>query len=531
VRSTKITIDENVVLQQLEQIENLHYYRLRPSEVYEWSNAIYLYGLQSNKNDLVVRSSLPLAQANLDRADYRGARELLEPAVAHFRTENLHHSEAIAHRYLGILEGICQNNQAAEHHLLRTLELARKEKNRGLEAHTLLDLSNLALRFYGPSKALYYCERTIDLSSSVDLHVLRFALDILKEIGRQLDRNDLLKFSEGELNLLLKQDDRSKEIPVWDLALAADQSKLRGEFAEALHLQERAEKMLLENQIPVTYAETIVEQGMLLLLIGREEEAFQRIKKGLLLIRRTKNERGIQHTLFQYAKAYHIVGDNKKCLTILDALSSQLEKRRNIGLTIDFLELKLASLEQLHRYKEAVAVSKMLMTERVKMYSVGSYQKEYVGRVVAEYQSSINSIRNNLSQAEQQLQTTARRVLQTPDLEQEQRAYLKRVLKEEGLYDTAFNQSAISKPGIEITAKVAALRDRFPTLSKMELKVCGLLLASYTTTQIALELSLSDRTIDAHRRSIRKKLFIKSKEDLAKKLLEVSAGNGGVIQK
>ena len=62
----------------------------------------------------------------------------------------------------------------------------------------------------------------------------------------------------------------------------------------------------------------------------------------------------------------------------------------------------------------------------------------------------------------------------------------------------------------------ASLTSRYPHLSNVEVKVCCLLKIGLITKEIADLLFVSERTIDFHRTSIRKKIGLDSKENLTR---------------
>ncbi len=62
------------------------------------------------------------------------------------------------------------------------------------------------------------------------------------------------------------------------------------------------------------------------------------------------------------------------------------------------------------------------------------------------------------------------------------------------------------------------LTDRYPSLTPAEMRVCSLLKISMTNKDIAALLNVSDRTVDTHRTSIRKKMGLRRGENLVKKL-------------
>ena len=66
-----------------------------------------------------------------------------------------------------------------------------------------------------------------------------------------------------------------------------------------------------------------------------------------------------------------------------------------------------------------------------------------------------------------------------------------------------------------------ALNEQFPDLTKMERRICILLRMNLTSSEISQLASLSERTIENHRFTIRKKLKLKKEQDLAQVLLKL----------
>jgi len=63
-----------------------------------------------------------------------------------------------------------------------------------------------------------------------------------------------------------------------------------------------------------------------------------------------------------------------------------------------------------------------------------------------------------------------------------------------------------------------SLSKRFPSLSRREIEVCSLVAGRLNTTEIAMCLSISNRTVEKHLESVFGKLEVHSREELRFKL-------------
>lgn len=67
----------------------------------------------------------------------------------------------------------------------------------------------------------------------------------------------------------------------------------------------------------------------------------------------------------------------------------------------------------------------------------------------------------------------------------------------------------------------ARIAEKFPMLTKQEIKMCQLARLGLKTHEMARLLCLSERTIDGHRNNLRKKLGLKPSENLTKFLQSI----------
>jgi len=67
-------------------------------------------------------------------------------------------------------------------------------------------------------------------------------------------------------------------------------------------------------------------------------------------------------------------------------------------------------------------------------------------------------------------------------------------------------------------SKHFSLSKRFPSLSRREIEVCSLVAGRLSTSEIAMCLSIANRTVEKHLESIFEKLAIHSREELRLKM-------------
>jgi DNA-binding CsgD family transcriptional regulator len=65
------------------------------------------------------------------------------------------------------------------------------------------------------------------------------------------------------------------------------------------------------------------------------------------------------------------------------------------------------------------------------------------------------------------------------------------------------------------------LEEKYPMLTKMEVRICSLVKVRLTTLDISQLLCLSERTVENHRMNIRKKIGLGQRKDLYELLAEI----------
>jgi len=68
---------------------------------------------------------------------------------------------------------------------------------------------------------------------------------------------------------------------------------------------------------------------------------------------------------------------------------------------------------------------------------------------------------------------------------------------------------------------IRELRQRYPTLSKAEVRVCALLHLEMSSNEIASVLNISVRTVENHRSHIRQKLHIDENQSIQEALVKL----------
>jgi len=521
----EVRSDPKLILNELAVLDNPSTYRLYPGWVFQRSRQLLRISRELGKERLAARSAIRVGQASLDQGNYKAAYPILRDAAEVCRNKGERYSEALAHLYLGVVEDIQQSYESSERHLEHSVALAHKEGNRYLLAAAQLWLTSLNMKVYGPARALAICERAIAASSHDESRTLEFSLHMLSEIGRQIDRDDLMVYANSELGQLVQHESANKDISVWDLGLAAELAQQRGDLSSALSYYKQAEDGLSKNQIPVTLGEVVISQGTLLIELGEVELGFEKMGSGIRQIQKTQNTHAYLQATIRLARAYMRIEQYESSLAVLNIVRAELMKKRIMTLLPVVLDMQFHCFEHLKQYQKALQISKEIMEEKRRVYSIPTYHTEYVAPLIKDYRSNLQTLLQENIRLERKTVQFNKKVGATPGLTPSQRTYLNNVLKNTSQVDdqTVNSISVTQQEKREIEKRIEFLHQQYPALSKAELQVCSLILLAQTTLQIARTLSLSKRTIDAHRRSIRKKISVDASISLFTALEAITA--------
>jgi len=375
-------------------------------------------------------------------------------------------------------------------------------------------MSNMAdvyLRLGNLEKAIEYIAITIEEAKKVN-NVQQYSNALLRLSGvysRQGETEKQIETLNESIEVLLNQH-KNHQIAIRRIALGTaymninDFNNSLAQFSEAFpHLEEKNDRKnlgLLHQRMGLLYSHPSFEH--------KNSDAAQGY---FLKAEQIANELAMTHfqsaVLGSRAEAYASFGLFEESLTHL---------KKSISLEKQVLNEK--SFRQLHelenRHKMALkekeiellaAHNKMLELERIHLQEQLSMNNQYLFMYKKElnnFKSDINSITKQLDKAENIVRKVKMKLRESASAHETWESYLE----------------IFSKVHPDFQTKLKAA---YPALTSMEVKVCVLIRAGLLSEEIAEILSLSERTIENKRFSIRNKLQLKDREKLDKFLEQI----------
>lgn len=406
-----------------------------------------------------------------------------------------------------------QNNYESALSLLLRAETIFREHPVNPNALSVI-MSNMAdvyLRLGNLEKAIEYITITIDEAKKTN-NVQQYSNALLRLSGvysRQGDTEKQIETLNESIEVLFNKQ-KNHQIAIRRIALGTaymntnDFNNSLAQFCEALpHLEEKKDRKnlaLLYQRMGLLYAHPEFEYK-------NSEIAQKYFQKAEFIA----NELSMTHfqsaVLGSMAEAYASFGKFEESLTHL---------KKSISLEKQVLNEK--SFRQLHelenRHKMALkekeiellaAHNKMLELERIHLQEQLSMNNQYLFMYKKElnnFKSDINSITKQLDKAENIVRKVKMKLRESASAHETWESYLE----------------IFSRVHPDFQTKLKAAHT---SLTAMEVKVCVLIRAGLLSEEIAEILSLSERTIENKRFSIRNKLQLKDREKLDKFLEQI----------
>lgn len=291
----------------------------------------------------------------------------------------------------------------------------------------------------------------------------------------------------------------------YNLALAlADVDELPQAFA----LLRRLHRSVRGLALPAAQADYYHTLGQLHLHAGDDREVIKVIQQCLALYQQHHRMREYRSAQFIIAQAYRSLGDLQNAAATAEEIADFYNQpdQRYDSLLASVLEF-LASVEyDRGRYREAYDHLRKLTEQRARSNSEMARRLASVLDIryrVDQLQQHTRRIEAENADMRTQLASAALRLVQHASSHRRASSVIN---AEWRLFQMQFDRVHVGF--------IRQLSVAHPTLSAAELRVCTMLVASFSTKDIAAVLSSSARTVEWHRANIRRKLKLRSSANL-----------------
>lgn len=291
----------------------------------------------------------------------------------------------------------------------------------------------------------------------------------------------------------------------YNLALAlADVNELPQAFA----LLRRLHRSVRGLALPAAQADYYHTLGQLHLHAGDDREVIKVIQQCLALYQQHHRMREYRSAQFIIAQAYRSLGDLQNAAATAEEIADFYNQpdQRYDSLLASVLEF-LASVEyDRSRYREAYDHLRKLTEQRARSNSEMARRLASVLDIryrVDQLQQHTRRIEAENADMRTQLASAALRLVQHASSHRRASSVIN---AEWRLFQMQFDRVHVGF--------IRQLSVAHPTLSAAELRVCTMLVASFSTKDIAAVLSSSARTVEWHRANIRRKLKLRSSANL-----------------
>ncbi|MDP4220081.1 MAG: LuxR C-terminal-related transcriptional regulator [Bacteroidota bacterium] len=240
---------------------------------------------------------------------------------------------------------------------------------------------------------------------------------------------------------------------------------------------------------------------------GDVERAVTAAKQALKLLRRGRYDYLEEHTYRMMYETSKLANDAPNALKYLELYNEHFVKQREqlLETRIQFIELQ-----------EECEMKKMEITQERQRSDELRIELEYKERELTEKTRHLIMQTESLTQFRDDLRAIIRRSPANDPLIRDIKERLKSATEVKTKWEEFEEQFQAVHPFFQ-----SRLKEKFPTLTGTENKVCTMLRLGLTTTDIAKLLYVTDRNIENHRYRIRKKLLLNSERSLHEYLASI----------
>jgi len=379
-------------------------------------------------------------------------------------------------------------------YITRSLHLAEELGDKPGAARTLGNLGNVYFALEDYSRALEYHERALVIAEEVGDR--GNATAILGNMGlAHMEQGDYAKALDY-LNRALKlsmQIGNVRASNCWMIGIATTQFELgnldvayRG-FLDSLDYQRN---ILKSNEgIP----DTLLHLGKVLIAQEKQKEGLDRIEEALRLAEELGDKRIASHAHEYIASAYAKSGDIAKAFEhltkhheIAKEIFGEESKKR-----IDIFNMRVAIAEIEH----GVEVQKLRIEHMEHDLANSAIHLAAQTELLDHFRTDLTQIFHEIEEPLAALKKIKQKLKALPYVE----------------INWAKFEEQFSSVHPEFTAK---LEDKYPALTRQEIRMCALVRVGLRNPEIVKLLCLSERTLENHRFNIRKKLALKTEQSL-----------------
>lgn len=487
------------------------------------------------------------------------------------------------HNISGLVEGVKRNYAQAIIHFSKVNEIAQSLNSKHLKVRALSGLTTSYFNLYQNEKALTYAIDTIEMSSSSDYYFTAIAKDMIGRIKSRfgydiealalfLEARDMLKgrghlIVEGRIlsklsELYLTNMDviKAEKFAVEALNLyessKSEREKMSAKIRLCTILSEKGDNIkaisILESLLVEYPDKKQPDYGTILTLLGNHyskssaKKAVSLYTSALKIFATHGLKQLRSNTLANMAKYLYVSNAKKAIQTARNAYENAAEVKHKYMmleslLLLYSLEKKQGNVKKALKYHEEYYALKNLADTDVLKLKLDFITVEKDAKIKQmQYDSEVKRstlLQLELEHKERELTEKTRHLIkQTEAVAQfrdDLRALIRRTPSDDpivkSIKERLSNEPDKQLSWLEFEEEfkkvhpdyVVKLNVAYPTLTKMEQKICMMLRIGLTSVDIAKLLFLSERNIENHRYRIRKKLSLNSEVSLHEFLAKV----------
>ncbi len=492
----------------------------------------------------IMRSCLRMGDAARSASRYALAVRYYDKAWRLLETlPRDRHEKSYARRSIGRIRFETGKTSEALYMLESALELARESEDRREIASTLTVLSSVYIHIglYGKSLAL--------LREALEIFEGRTFLSgiasVLLEIGRvySLLEDWEEAFAHCRRGIALYNEIGNKAPEAQGYADLGAMYTTRKEFDRAVCAYDTALELARNTGQKFMEAQICQEMGRIRVLQGRYEDALPFLERSKGLFRSIGNKLGEGYILLEEGAIFVARREWKKAVAVLSQAYGIVSETGFQSYQVRLHKLLAQAYEasgnlhaSIEHYKMFIESEGMAMRREVQREIV-TYQLRTIRNEKETYRARADRLEREVDSRSKELAALSLRIAQNDELLDQLRRRLADLKRTDRGAAAAVNRilQEISERADRIDAWNAFgqqlqkldrnflhnLTEAVPSLTPCELRICSLLRLNLCNKEIAGLLSISGRTIDGHRRNIRKKMGLKETDNLVAALARI----------
>jgi DNA-binding CsgD family transcriptional regulator len=322
--------------------------------------------------------------------------------------------------------------------------------------------------------------------------------------------------------------------------ILADQGDFENALIHAKQAIEAIRPIAIDVELMGALSETLVRLGKIYLRFGNLPEAGEAFKESYAIERHRREPKGLfrsNASLAEFYLASNNVEASRKFTQQAHAAAEQIDDPMMIGAMHEFFyrmhkdlgdyQIAITHLEKYQMHERLVFTSETEVRCRMLEIRHTLQKKEQESEI---QRLQLEQLQHQLEIKQRELAAQAMHLARQTELLGSFRNELRAILRETDKAEQAIKAikerlkalpcESIDWAKFEAEFQAthpefrAKLVERYPGLTKMEVKTCSLLKLKLTSADIATLFCLSERSVETHRSNIRRKLALKRGEDL-----------------